>query len=199
MESLLPQHPHCALICGKTRSGKTHQMLKILESYYSGKFENIYIICPTFRHNETYQKFPLNRYGKIIVCQGELVKTLTIIIKKQELTGCPKSLIIIDDCSAEQDLNKHRTALSKIAFSGRHLKLTTWFLTQRYISAPKDFRDNIDWVLVTKNSCRDSFEKLTRENDVIPAEKLSYIKEKIVNELMLFINDDEGKYLLVKK
>ena len=44
------------------------------------------------------------------------------------------TLIIIDDCSAEQDLEKHCSALSKIAVSGRHSNLTTWFITQRYIS-----------------------------------------------------------------
>ena len=90
-----------------------------------------------------------------------------------------KALIIIDDCSAEQDLGKRRTSLSKIAFSGRHSNLTTWFITQRYVSVPVDFREQIRWILITKNTCRKSFELLMSENDVIPAEQLQNIKQKL--------------------
>ena len=117
-----------------------------------------------------------------------------------------KSLIIIDDCSADQDLNKHRTALSKIAFSGRHANLTTWFLTQRYISVPKDFRENIDWLLITKNACKKSFETMTSENDIIPrydpqtgVDQHRDIKRGLVNDYMLFMNVDKGEYLVLNK
>lgn len=200
LKSLLPTHPHNAIICGKTRSGKTYQMLNIIEKYYPSNFNNIFIICPTFDDNKTYNRPWLK--GVKIYPGEKLVETLEMLIKAHSKGGKlngKKSLIIIDDCSADQDLNKHRTALSKVAFSGRHASLTTWFLTQRYISVPKDFRENIDWLLITKNTCKRSFETMTSENDIIPGARLGEIKSGLVNTYMLFMNVDQGKYLLLSK
>ena len=203
MNQSLPKHPHNAIICGRTNSGKTYHVLNMVREYYLSKFDYIFIICPTFGDNKTYDS---NRHPWLSRCKvitdGSLVQNLENLIKRHskggDLSG-KKSLIIIDDCSAEKDLNKHRTSLSKIAFSGRHANLTTWFITQRYVSAPKDFRENIHWVLVTKNTCKKSFELLTSENDVIPREEQDDIKKGLVNDIMLFINTDSGKYLRLSK
>jgi len=200
MNELLPRHAHNALICGRTNSGKTYQTLNIIEKYYRDAFDHIFIVCPTFHDNKTYNRPWLSKCK--VYSDGDLIKTLDDLIKQHskggKLSG-KKSLIIIDDCSAEKDLNKHRTALSKIAFSGRHSNLTTWFITQRYVSAPKDFRENIHWVLITKNTCKKSFETLMSENDVIPIEEHQRIKKGLVNEFMLFINTDSGKYKILEK
>lgn len=200
MDNLLPKHPHNAIICGRTNSGKTYHALNVIERYYLHAFDHIFIICPTFHDNKTYNRPWLNRCT--VLCNGNLVDNLESLIKRHskggQLSG-KKSLIIIDDCSAEKDLNKHRTSLSKIAFSGRHANLTTWFITQRYVSAPKDFRENIHWVLVTKNTCKKSFETLTSENDIIPSERHAEIKAGLVNTFMLFVNTDLGQYLILSK
>ena len=200
MNEQLPRHPHNALICGRTNSGKTYHALNIIEKYYLQALDHIYIICPTFYDNKTYNRPWLNRCR--VIPHGNLIDNLDSLIKQHSKGGNlsgKKSLIIIDDCSAEKDLNKHRTALSKIAFSGRHSNLTTWFITQRYVSAPKDFRENIHWVLITKNTCKKSFDTLMSENDVIPIEEHRRIKEGLVNEFMLFINTDSGKYIILSK
>lgn len=200
MDELLPRHPHNALICGRTNSGKTYQVLNIIEKYYTSNFDHIFIICPTFRDNKTYSRPWLSQCK--VYAGGELIDNLDDLIKQHskggKLSG-KKSLILIDDCSAEKDLNKHRTALSKIAFSGRHSNLTTWFITQRYLSAPKDFRENIHWLLITKNTCKKSFETLMSENDVIPVEEHKRIKKGLVSEFMLFVNTDSGKYKILSK
>jgi len=201
MDKLLPRGAHNALICGRTNSGKTFHVLNIIERFYLQTFDHIFIICPTFYDNKTYNRPWLTRCK--VYSNGELlVDTLNSLIKVHSKGGPlsgKKSLIIIDDCSAEKDLNKHRTALSKIAFSGRHSNLTTWFITQRYVSAPKDFRENIHWVLITKNTCKKSFETLMSENDVIPSEEHQNIKRGLTNDIMLFINTDSGKYLKLNK
>ena len=199
LDALLPKFPHNAIICGKTRSGKTYHILNIIEKYYKNAFDHIFIICPTFYDNKTYNR-PWLKDCKIY--PGDLVSTLEILIKNHSKGGkfaTKKSLIIIDDCSADKDLNKHRTALSQIAFSGRHCNLTTWFLSQRYVSVPKDFRDNIDWVLITKNACKKSFELMVNENDIIPSDHHSEIKRGLVNTYMLFMNVDQGKYIILTK
>ena len=201
MNDLLPKHPHNALICGRTNSGKTYQVLNIIEKFFAKNFDHIFIICPTFQDNKTYQERKWLKGCKIY--NGEnLVETLNYLIKVHsrggKLSG-KKSLILIDDCSAEKSLNQHRTALSKIAFSGRHSNLTTWFITQRYVSVPKDFRENIHWLLITKNTCKKSFEMLMCENDIIPPEQQRHIKEGLVNDFMLMMNTDMGKYIICNK
>ena len=203
MDELLPKHPHNAIICGRTNSGKTYHTLNIIQKFYLHVFNHIFIICPTYYNNKTYDsnKRPWLSRCKVL-SDGQLIEHLNTIIKQHSVGGKlsgKNSLIIIDDCSAEKDLNKHRTALSKIAFSGRHSNLTTWFISQRYVSVPKDFRENIHWLLVTKNTCRKSFEMLTSENDIIPEEKHKEIKEGLINDFMLFANTDLGKYLVVYK
>ena len=43
--------PHCALVIGKTNSGKTKWILDLLETSYLNAFESIVIICPTVSKN----------------------------------------------------------------------------------------------------------------------------------------------------
>ena len=67
-----------------------------------------------------------------------------------------QTLFIIDDCSAENQINKKRNALSELAFSGRHRNHSLWVLTQKCNSVSKDVREQIKWLhlFLTKN--RDS-------------------------------------------
>ena len=199
MDELLPKIPHNAIICGKTRSGKTYHVLNIIEKYYQNIFNCIFIICPTFENNKTYNRPWLD---KVKVFNGDVVDNLDCLIKMHSKGGTlygKNSLIIIDDCSSDKDMNKHRTSISKIAFSGRHSNLTTWFISQRYVSVPKDFRDNIDWVLVTKCSDKRSFELLMNENDIILDADKVVIKQGLINTIMLLINTDIGKYIILNK
>ena len=76
--------------------------------------------------------------------------------------------IIIDDCSAEGEINKKRDALSELAFSGRHRNHSLWVLTQKYNLVSKDIREQIKWLCLFCSKDRDSFEDCLRENDVIP-------------------------------
>ena len=64
-----------------------------------------------------------------------------------------QTLFIIDDCSAEGEVNKKRDALSELAFSSRHRNHSLWVLM---------------WLCLFFTKDRDSFEDCLRENDVIP-------------------------------
>ena len=58
IRSPLPRSPHSAIICGQTGCGKTVFALDLLEGPYRGVFHHIVILCPTIRHNTTYQGRP---------------------------------------------------------------------------------------------------------------------------------------------
>ena len=173
-----PREPHNAIICGSTNTGKTHVMLDIIEKYYKDHFEKILIICPTFDRNETYQKRDwLKNDADIVVRQDSenMMNILDTLIKK----NTHNLLVVIDDCSSEKDLDKHRTAISKLAFSGRHSKITTWFLSQRFVSVPKDFRENAIWMLCTACISKSSFSLMVDNYDLFNAAETSQVKEAL--------------------
>ena len=78
------------------------------------------------------------------------------------------TLFIINDCSAEGEINKKRNALSELAFSSQHRNHSLWVLTQKYYSVSKDVREQIKWLCLFFTKDRDSFEDCLRENDVVP-------------------------------
>ena len=50
------QTPFHMLIVGMTACGKTHYLLEMLEKNFKGRFDFIFLICPTFLDNKTYLK-----------------------------------------------------------------------------------------------------------------------------------------------
>ena len=67
--------------------------------------------------------------------EGKLNECIKLF--KSALKG-HQTLFIIDDCSAEGEINKKRDALSELAFSGHHRNHSFWVLTQKYNSVSKD-------------------------------------------------------------
>ena len=77
-------------------------------------------------------------------------------------------MLIIDNCSAEGEINKTRDALSELALSGQHRDHSLWVLTQKYNSIFKDVREQLKWLCLFFRKDGDSFEDCLRENDVVP-------------------------------
>ena len=91
-----------------------------------------------------------------------------------------KLFFIIDDCSAEKDIVKKRNSLSMLAFSGRHVNISVWVLTQKYNAVLKDFREQVNWVCLFFCKDRKSYDTCLEENDVIESrEKRNKIKRKL--------------------
>ena len=165
----LPKFPHSAMFVGVTACGKTEFLLQLLETIYKSHFEFIVILCPTILDNKTYlsRKWIFDDKNVFIVCDLEGKLNEWIKLFKSALKG-HQTLFIIDDCSAEGEINKKRDALSELAFSGRHRNDSLWVLTQKYNSLSKDVREQIKWLCLFFTKDRDSFEDCLRENDVIP-------------------------------
>jgi hypothetical protein len=167
--SILPKDPHAALVCGQTGCGKTVFLLDLLEGPYRGIFRHIVILCPTVRHNKTYQSRPWiwSDPEVYIVDPGERLHDYLRAFY-QTFSGEP-TLYVVDDCSALKALTKKKDMLSELAFSGRHAEQSIWVLTQKYNSVLKDLREQTRWVALFHCKDRDSFEECLRENDVIPS------------------------------
>ena len=168
----LPKFPHSAMFVGVTAFGKTEFFLQLLETVYKNHFEFILILCPTILDNKTY----LSRKWIFIVCDIEGKLNEWIRLFKSALKG-HQTLFIINDCSAEGEINKKRDALSELAFSGRHRNHSLWVLTQKYNSVSKDVRDQIKWLCLFFTKDRNSFDDCLRENDVIPDKNEREVKK----------------------
>ena len=116
--------------------------------------------------NKTYlsRKWIFDDKNVFIVCDlaGKLNEWIRLF--KNALKG-HQTLFIIDDCSAEGEINKKRYTLSELAFSGHHRNHSLW--VRNIIRYPKTLESRLNGCLFfTKD--RDSFEDCLRENDVIP-------------------------------
>jgi hypothetical protein len=180
--AILPKDPHSAIICGQTGCGKTVFILDLLEAPgYRGLYQHIVILCPTVRHNKTYQQRPWiwADHDVHIVNPGERLHDYLRVFY-QMFQGEP-TLYIIDDCSATKALTKKKDMLSELAFSGRHAEQSVWVLSQKYNSVLKDLREQTRWVALFHCKDRDSFRDCLRENDVIPSEEQAMVRTRLAS------------------
>ena len=103
----LPKFPHSAMSVGVTACGKTEFLLRLLETVYKNHFEFMVILCPTISDNKTYlsRKWIFDDKNVFIVCDVEGKLNEWIRLFKSALKG-HQTLFIIDDCSAEGEINK---------------------------------------------------------------------------------------------
>ena len=103
----LLKFPHSAMFVGVTACGKTEFLLRLLETIYKSHFEFIVILCPTILDNKTYlsRKWIFDDKNVFIVrdVKGKLNEWIRLF--KDALKG-HQTLFIIDDCSAEGEINK---------------------------------------------------------------------------------------------
>ena len=116
--------------------------MKILSHEFLGAFDYIFLVCPTYIHNKTYDGFAENDgdFFVIIPEQDQINDFLKLISFAFEGTN---TLIILDDCAASKDVKKKTNELVNLAFSARHKGISVWVLTQQMTSIAKAFRENI--------------------------------------------------------
>ena len=115
----LPKFPHSAMFVGVMACGKTEFLLQLLETIYKNHFEFIVILCPTILDNKTNlsRKWILDDKNVFIMCDVEEKLNEWIRLFKSMLKG-HKTLFIIDDCSAEGEINKNEILYRNLLFQG---------------------------------------------------------------------------------
>lgn len=95
------------------------------------------------------------------------------------------SLIILDDCAVSKDLKHRSNKFIDLAFSGRHLGLSVWVLTQQLNSIAKPFRENVACVIAFHNpsavSTKTLFEDYGGDLDIETRKKFQEILKKEKN------------------
>jgi hypothetical protein len=166
--------PFNMLISGITNCGKTHYILSLLENHYISKFDYIVIYCPTYLENTTYdRKFIHNK--NIFIMDFNEYSLDELLEKNMIFFSGYNTLFLIDDCANLHDSKVKASAICKLAFHGRHHKISTWIITQKYNAIVKDFRDNIRMLVLFFDKDRDSIELALKQNNIIPKEDYSDI------------------------
>ena len=154
----------------------------MLEGEYRYKFDYI-CICPTFLFNKTYQrKFIYDNPDVIPLIVRKKLNEIFEVLFNRYKHNVEQTLIIIDDCANLHDMKLKATALTKLAFHGRHVNISTWILTQKYNAIVKDFRENISCLVLFYDKDKESREAAFKENDIGLNDDE---KEKIVKELKI--------------
>ena len=134
------------LIIGRSGCGKTHFLLNYLKEHCRQKYNTIYIICPTFSINSTWQNWSCKSDSGVTVLETSDITRAIKNILSIHIQG-KKGLIIFDDIACTKDVKKQSSELVKLGFSGRHRGLDTIVLTQQLTSIAKAYRENITFLV----------------------------------------------------
>ena len=167
------------IIVGVTGCGKTYYLLKMLENDYKGYFEYIFLICPTYLWNKTYQEWKYKddkNFFPIPCDQDDVEKFLKFVTHHFKDTN---SLIILDDCASSQYVKNRSSEVVKLAFSARHYKLSTIIITQQLTSITKPYRTNTQILVTFFNPDKNDMKTLLEESVDGTEEEYRDIKDKL--------------------
>ena len=136
--------PFNTLISGPTNCGKTKYLTELLSNEFRFKFDCIVLLCPTFRHNKTWNRCSFVENDKDFLVfsskQDQINRYLKLMSNVYEGTN---TLIILDDCAVSKDVKQKTSELVELVFSGRHKRISLWVITQQITSIAKPFRENV--------------------------------------------------------
>ena len=151
--------------------------MDLVKKEYKNYFNFIIIICPTFKHNETYrsQKWFWDDPKFILIEPGNHLYDW--VEKMGKLSAGFKTLFLID---ADETLDKKRQPLLELAISGRHKEHSLWLLMQSYTAVPKNIKRQAKMLYVWYLKNQTDLNVIHEENDVIETpEELANVKKQL--------------------
>lgn len=175
--------PFNMIIVGMTGCGKTHFVyhLKLLENEYKGHFEYIFLICPTYLYNKTYQEWEYkdNKTFFPNPCDQDHVEGFLKYIT--DIYSGTNSLIILDDCASSQSVKNRTSEMVRLAFSARHYGFSTIVITQQLTSITKPYGDNTSKMVTFYNPTRGDMKTFLEESLNVTKEEERDIIDKLKN------------------
>ncbi len=160
----------------------------MIENDYFRHFDYIFLICPTFNWNKTYQKWlykDSERFYPIPSDQNSVEDFLIFIMENFKGTN---SLIILDDCAGTEAVKKRVSELVKLAFSARHYGFSTVVITQQLTSIAKPYRDNVSKLVMFYNKSLKDMRAINDEFLDVDNEKLKDIRQKLKKKTLQIRN-----------
>jgi len=82
------------------------------------------------------------------------------------LTQKKQTLIILDDFANLHDAKVKSSPFTKLVFYERHSDISCWAITQKYNAIVKDFRQNIQALVLFYDKYKKSRKAAFKENDI---------------------------------
>lgn len=161
------KEPHTGMFIGATGCGKSRKVLELLGGDYRGHFEYIVVLCPTIADNKTYQNCLFLWVDDCVFLIDPKDKLLSYIEKLSADLSGSDVLFVIDDCIANEELDKKRSKLTDLVISGRHRNHSVWLLTQSYTAIPKNLRRQLKQIFIWYLKERSDFKLVDEETNVI--------------------------------
>lgn len=137
---------------------------EMLEKEYPRHFDHIFLLCPTYWWNKTYQKWTHKDDKKFhpVPCDHEAIENFVKYIS--EAYAGTNSLIILDDCANSQMIKNRTSEIVRLGFSAKHLGLSTIIITQQLTSEAKPYRENISKLVTFYNPNKKDMQTILDEN-----------------------------------
>ncbi len=181
MNETYVETPFNMMIVGMTGCGKTYYLLEMIERECFRHFEYIFLICPTYNWNKTYQEWEYKdsqRFYPIPCDQNSVDDFLKYIMDNFKGTN---SLIILDDCASTQSVKNRTSELVNLAFSTRHYVFSTIVITQQFTSIAKPYRENIAKLVTFYNPSKKDMQAITDDFLNVEKEEIKDIVQKLKN------------------
>ena len=171
--------PFNVIIVGMTACGKTHYLTRELKTTFRGKFENIFLICPTFHWNKTYDQNFIHDDPNffVISCKQEDVEEYLKYVV--DFTKGRESLIILDDCTSTTSVKNRVGELVKLGFNARHMGISTIVITQQLTAIAKPYRENISKLVTFYNPNKSDMKIILDEYLFIDDGEIRSIKRQL--------------------
>ena len=173
------KEPHTALFVAPTGVGKTHLALSLLENEHRNHFDFIVITCPTLAPNETYKSRDWVWKDPDVIPIEPENRLYYLIEKISNLLAGSKTLFLINDIIADEDLDKRRQPLLELAISGHHRQHSLWLLTQSYTAIPNNISRQAKMLYIWYPKNRTDLNTIHKENDIIEMGELARVKAQL--------------------
>ena len=180
----------------RSNCGKTKLLIELLKDFQQNlTFEQIIIICPTFKKNKTYQSEDFIFQDKnILVCDCDFDDVEQYIkISRCYINSKPNlenALIIFDEIVCSEDILKRTSEITKLSFSGRHENISFILITQDFHTIPKKIRENCSKFVFFYNANR-------KQMDTVFDKYLGYESKEERHRIVHFLGNKKFSYLFI--
>ena len=188
--------PFRMIIDGRSNCGKTRLLIELLKEFKRREvFDKIFIICPPFPRNKTYQNEEfIFKDTNILVCDCDFDDVEQYIkISRSFINSKPSiknALIIFDDIVCSDDILNCTSEITKLSFSGRHENISFILITQDFHTIPKKIRENCSEFVFFYNA-------YSKQMDTVFDKYLGYETKEKRHGIVQFLRNKKFSYLFI--
>jgi len=176
----LPKMHFLASINAMRGSGKTNLLMNFIGEFYNQKFDNIYLVCPTF-HNEAN-----NKWAEFAIDESKVISEFNDKEFPEFVAGIDNTelnLIIFDDCG---NINANSKNLTNFLIKHRHYNCSVILSLQFFKMISRTTRANLTDLIVFKMNNSAEVKDLADELGI----DLKRFKSLLPKEMYRFIHFD---------